>query len=220
MLWRVTPWDLFKDWMICWGDRLQISDMNSWGKRKCLCWKQRNQGRNKLWVRRTPSVCGPRKGKQEAQEFRVCHYYLGEWCIFQTSHPAYLVSSPQGLRMVPEEMYFSLSPLTMSTENIRMLACQSEMIFNWLLLFIFQIHRSVEFSNTTDQQRTDREPGKKWVSRVNSCLWPDRRKFWHGEWKVLCNWGWHLETQNWKHGFISDSDLRLELASKNDPMEK
>ena len=30
------------------GDRLQISDVNSWGKCKCLCWKQRNQGRNKL----------------------------------------------------------------------------------------------------------------------------------------------------------------------------
>ena len=49
------------------GDRLHISDMNSWGKWKCLCWKQRNQERNKLWVKKDPKRMWPMERRTEAR---------------------------------------------------------------------------------------------------------------------------------------------------------
>lgn len=152
--------------------------------------------------RRTPSVCGPRKGEQRPGIPGVS-LLSGRVMHFPDSHPACLVSSPQGLRMVPgRNVFFSLSIDYVYREYVDIGMPKWNDFQLTSLIYLSDSPRSVEFSNTTDKQRTDREPGKKWVSRVNSCLWPDRRKFRHGEWKVLCNWGWHLETQNWKRGFI------------------
>lgn len=130
------------------GEGLQISDMSSWGNESAFSRNRETKegvdyGRWKLSQEGSQGYMWPKERSAEARNAGVS-VPSGRAMRFPDSRPACFDLLHSGSQNGPgRRMYFSLPPLTMPTEHTEIPAHRREMIFNWLLLFLFQNHPGV-----------------------------------------------------------------------------